>query len=493
MQRVALLNWNNINQDYDLSAIFEAFANVSLWWVINWLELNNWVITPWRAFVKVNRNWRQFFVLFENTEDVSIDTSTDGKIFIKINEANIVDGTANNEDGTWIWQIVKDTNFPTANYLPLAEIVWGSVNDLREFVKLDEKVLEGLNADKLDFSSMSKDITTTWTITAQSFVWDGSWLTNLPPSPPFYFGDWSDWDLVITSWTTNLNLNQVYQFASISIASGAVVSTNDTMWVLLIKCKWDCQVDWTIDLYWKWWIPYNSLLFWNIEWGSSGNWWDAWWYPGWNWWNASVNVWGWWWGWGWEWAAWDYGYWWAWWSWWYNIQGWAWYKNSNWKWWWDWGGVYWWDWENAQNDQFYTETGNGWNGSDWGWGWGWSVNTDNKVGCWGWGWAWWISWWWLILYSFNISWNWNINLNWMNWWNWGDASTYNWWKASGWGWWWGWGWGFCAIFSKDEANFSISVNWWSWGTAGNSSTNRASNNWWDWEDWIILTFSSKDF
>ena len=493
MQRVALLNWNNINQDYDLSAIFEAFANVSLWWVINWLELNNWVITPWRAFVKVNRNWRQFFVLFENTEDVSIDTSTDGKIFIKINEANIVDGTANNEDGTWIWQIVKDTNFPTANYLPLAEIVWGSVNDLREFVKLDEKVLEGLNADKLDFSSMSKDITTTWTITAQSFVWDGSWLTNLPPSTPFYFGDWSDWDLVVTSWTTNLNLNQVYQFSSISIASGTVLSTADKVWLMILHCKWDCQIDWEINLdgvgrdrkwifidllwiqlyWWEWWNGWD----WWYKWWVAWQWWDEywiWWWGGWGW--ASAGGWNWWNGWNWDVLFW---YWGAWCEVGTNTKGWDWWDPNEdwWTWYWGTWSTAWCTWEN-------------WVGWGWWWGWAWRNSDYRAYGWWG-GWGW-LSGGILLLYSNSISWSWTINVNWWNWWNWWNWDL-NYSRWAGWGWGWGWGWGGIALIltADNNSSYTLNVNWWNWWNWWSWKASWEEwKNWLSWTSWEYLIFKT---
>lgn len=136
-QRVALLNGNNINQDFDLSKIFEAFSES---WVVKWLEVQAWNVTPWFAFVEVQREWKKFCILFENTENFSIDTSWNKKIFIEISENNILDWTNNTEDWTWIWIIKSADYLPSKNFLALAEITNWQIRDTRVFVRIRDSV-----------------------------------------------------------------------------------------------------------------------------------------------------------------------------------------------------------------------------------------------------------------------------------------------------------------------------------------------------------------
>lgn len=136
-QRVALLNGNNINQDFDLSKIFEAFSES---WVVKWLEVQAWNVTPWFAFVEVQREWKKFCILFENTENFSIDTSWNKKIFIEISENNILNWTINSEDWTWIWIIKSADYFPSKNFLALAEITNWQIRDTRVFVRIRDSV-----------------------------------------------------------------------------------------------------------------------------------------------------------------------------------------------------------------------------------------------------------------------------------------------------------------------------------------------------------------
>ena len=67
-------------------------------------------------------------------------------------------------------------------------------------------------------------------------------------SLPFVFGDGSDGALTITSGTTNLNLNQVYNYSSISISVGATLSTAGTNGIMNLKCNGLTTLSGTIDL-----------------------------------------------------------------------------------------------------------------------------------------------------------------------------------------------------------------------------------------------------
>lgn len=63
------------------------------------------------------------------------------------------------------------------------------------------------------------------------------------------FGNGSDGALNVASGTTNLNLNQKYQFTSINIAAGATLSTNSTTGaVLYLLCQGTCTIDGVINV-----------------------------------------------------------------------------------------------------------------------------------------------------------------------------------------------------------------------------------------------------
>ena len=81
MQRVALINWENINQDYDLAKIIKSIITN---WVVEWLEVVNWKVTPGYAFVNITRDQESFPIIFINSEDLILDTNWTKKIYIEI-------------------------------------------------------------------------------------------------------------------------------------------------------------------------------------------------------------------------------------------------------------------------------------------------------------------------------------------------------------------------------------------------------------------------
>ncbi len=133
MQRVALLNWENINQDYDLAKIFKSLASS---WVVEWLEVQSWKVTAGYGFIDVTRDWETFPVLFQNTADLVIDTTWTKKVFIELNQANIDDWINNNSNWTWIWEIKTASNYPSNNFIKLASIDSWVITDERDQVLL---------------------------------------------------------------------------------------------------------------------------------------------------------------------------------------------------------------------------------------------------------------------------------------------------------------------------------------------------------------------
>lgn len=62
------------------------------------------------------------------------------------------------------------------------------------------------------------------------------------------FGDGSDGALNVSSGTTNLDGERVYDFTSVTISSGATLSTNDQNKPIIIRSQGDVTIEGTIDL-----------------------------------------------------------------------------------------------------------------------------------------------------------------------------------------------------------------------------------------------------
>ncbi|MCP4523791.1 MAG: hypothetical protein GY828_06270, partial [Candidatus Gracilibacteria bacterium] len=162
MQRVALINGENINQDYDLSKIFQslAFAGVG-----KGLEVVDGKVTPGYAFINISRDNEEFSVLFQNTSDVTIDTTGTKKVFIELDQSKIDDGSANSSNGTGIGEIKTADNYPTSNYIKLASITSGIITDEREKIIHRFENLSGNTANlivksdgKIEIQQANKDL-----------------------------------------------------------------------------------------------------------------------------------------------------------------------------------------------------------------------------------------------------------------------------------------------------------------------------------------------
>lgn len=132
MERVALLNGENINQDYDLSKILESIITP---WVVEWLMVTTNQVSAWFAFVPVTRWSVTFNVMYENTTNLTIDTTLTKKVWIAINQTKVNDWSTNNIDWTWIWSIVTWASYPASNYIPLASITAWVITDERKMVQ----------------------------------------------------------------------------------------------------------------------------------------------------------------------------------------------------------------------------------------------------------------------------------------------------------------------------------------------------------------------
>lgn len=96
-QKISLLNGENINFDYQITALHRAviFAGV----VGDSLKYENGSVGIGSAFIECERtNGERIMVYFENTEKVAISPENNGKIFVEVAAQNIEDGSLNAPD-----------------------------------------------------------------------------------------------------------------------------------------------------------------------------------------------------------------------------------------------------------------------------------------------------------------------------------------------------------------------------------------------------------
>lgn len=493
MQRVSLINWKNKNQDYDLSKIRDSLSS---WWVVEWLEVKDGLVTSWYAFVPVTRNWITFNILFTLSEDLVLDTSWDKKVFIEVNQSNLDDWSINSSDWTWIWNIKTWTDYPSANFLSLADIVWWVITDNRSFIYLKWLVRKWLSSNSIiyidsnwneiikvfnpvtdnwkailidetnwiRFESPWVDI---WNLTEVTSVTNDSELiinvpgewnkkVNVEKINHYEFGFWdgSDWDVTISDSVT---LNRDMYYSNLHIESTWILNPNwykifvlnNFTWTWIIRRNWNNWQNWTDSN--TGWLAWATLNQWTLNaevWG--GNWYI------------------------WQWSNWEDA----------NPS----YTLIN--------GVYWWKWYStiwrsswwiATRSPIYNKIkfslkdiveGNvltiplKWPAWSW-WGWWYRPNSAYYSRWWG---AWWNGG--VIFISARIfNFTWTIESKWWKGWNWAY-------RSSGWWWWQGW---VIYIISTDFQNIWTHIlTWWEWWINNSWSWGSDWEPWGTWNNWITI-------
>ncbi len=135
-QILSLIAWSSKTYDHQASAIHRAvFAgSCVLRWINSELEVVSGKVKSGSAFIFYTRtNGEKGVAYFENSADVNITTTGTKKVFIKIDQTKLDDGSTNAVDGSGIASIQTDTVYPSSNYVPLASITGGVITDARVF------------------------------------------------------------------------------------------------------------------------------------------------------------------------------------------------------------------------------------------------------------------------------------------------------------------------------------------------------------------------
>ena len=73
-------------------------------------------------------------VHYKNSASVSIAGTGTKKVFVKVDQAKLDDGSSNSLDGSGIASIQTDTTYPSSNYVALASIASSVITDARVYV-----------------------------------------------------------------------------------------------------------------------------------------------------------------------------------------------------------------------------------------------------------------------------------------------------------------------------------------------------------------------
>lgn len=445
MQRIWLLNGNNITYDKDNTAGLLASL---LPGIISWF----WVtgsgagatINAGQALIECTRsNGEKIMVFFENTADVAVDMSGTKKVYIAVDQAKIDDGSSNAENGTWVAQITTDpTAYPASNFIALYSVESGTPTDARVAVK-SKLVRSGLtpyrlcivdqggNETFLAFGANGEALVSggpsvipSWQSPSVSIVWltektslvDGdliilsdseeSWANkkwkmskivdfaknNFFDKPLLYTWSWGDWNLTVTTGTTSLNPNSIYEYDNVTITWWTLTTNGLTdNWSLLILL-----VKWTFTM--SWWLINMNLLWWSQNKAENRI------SPVWFWRSFLTARWS---------QAWQQA--------WFPVS-WATYKQLFWN-------ITCWSW-GCWADDWY----------------GWSYITT---------WGRWGGWIIIIATKINITWG-TITANWGVW-----VVQWSYWS----GWSWGWAWWAICLYSLNKSTFqwyTITANWGVW-------------------------------
>jgi len=245
MEQVKLLNGKGINQDYDLQLLAQ---QVLTEWVVEWLVVSTNSVSAGKGYIEVVRTWtpsQTFYVLYENTEALTIDTSGTKKVYIEITQANIDNSALNTEtDGTWIWEIKTGASYPSTNYIPLASITTWTITDEREMIQVKNDKYTAITDDldlKADKSNVLElDNTTAYTPTGdynpatKKFVVD-----SIASGGLLELTAWENItanDALYVSWTSvyKTDADDASKLWFIGFATNTATTWND----VLVKANW---------------------------------------------------------------------------------------------------------------------------------------------------------------------------------------------------------------------------------------------------------------
>lgn len=514
IERVSMIDSNltQLNSDYDFTA-FELWLTGWASWVLfddmtakaefalswtSWtvdISAGKAIIVCTRATASPITN-KKLAIRYELSSTKSLSTLSGDKVYIEIDQS-LIDNPTLIEDtypstsyaqGKGIWVLTNSASYPVTNsYIKLRENVANVWTDVRTTPKL--------LANRMDFIDADGNFSTEWSITALDLIalrsstaqefYTPTWgvqeqidavIASIPSA--LWFGDWSDWNVTIT---TTVTLTRDMYYNNLTITSPGVLIP---AWYRFFV-KWTLAGNGKIQRNGNAWSPWVLTVGWAgavalNQWTLNAELW-AW--AGWNSWatgvvgtagtasNPSYTI----------------------------IDGVSWWSSNGANsaaWWIGWVSTRWVLYNTAYNPlralysiiwpaSYSAQTQYKWaSSSGWGWGaWNWWGTNWSGGGGWGGG------NWWLIRAGINIiNWTGTWEAIWWVWW--AGQNGYN--NGSWNGWWWGgWGggnWGVVVVIYSTLTSFWTETytawSWWVWWTA--LWWWSAGSTWTTWNTWVAI-------
>lgn len=169
MQRIGVLNGNNITYDHDLAGLVRGLTD---WGVIQGGEISENKVQPVQAVIACQRsNGQKLMLYFESDEQVSIPSSGTFKIYIEVNQAKIDNGTGNAENWTWIAEIKTWPTLPSQNFLLLASVAENVVKDERNLIPKIQSVAQKTSTLEEKMTTAEGQITQLVEAGTPSYLW----------------------------------------------------------------------------------------------------------------------------------------------------------------------------------------------------------------------------------------------------------------------------------------------------------------------------------
>lgn len=267
MQRIGVLNGNNITYDHDLAGLVRGLTD---WGVIQGGEISENKVQPVQAVIACQRsNGQKLMLYFESDEQVAIPSSGTFKVYIEVNQAKIDDGTGNAENWTWIAEIKTWPTLPSQNFLLLATVAENVVKDERNLIPKIQSIDQKTSVLEEKMESAEGQITQLVEAGTPSYLWITRIIGEKVENWSDFFlekqPDYHNCDIAEDIWKSNENKFIHIQKIASGVKNNSIKLKIKKIWLptvwLNVEIKRGVRVDVNEnEIYWYWWDTIMSSV-----------------------------------------------------------------------------------------------------------------------------------------------------------------------------------------------------------------------------------------
>lgn len=267
MQRIGVLNGNNITYDHDLAGLVRGLTE---WGVIEWGTISWSKVQPVQAVVAAKRsNGQKLMLYFESDEQVSIPSSGTFKVYIEVDQSKIDDGTNNAENWSGIAEIKTWPSVPSQNFLLLAEVAENVVKDERNLIPKIQSVAQKTSTLEEKLSTAEGQITQLVEAGTPSYLWITGIVGEKVENWSDFFlekqPDYQNCDIAEDIWSSNENKFVHIQKIASGVKNNSIKLKIKKIWLptiwLNVEIKRGVRVDVNgNEIYWYWWDTIMSSV-----------------------------------------------------------------------------------------------------------------------------------------------------------------------------------------------------------------------------------------